>query len=708
MKFILNLVITLWILVLINADQFIQYYYIDRGILNKYNHTYQKDIDYDNDGNEEIVIDDMKSILFYEYGGNNSFILVDSIPLDTNYPYIGICDIGDLDNDGLKDALIGKAYSNRLWVYEQSSPVSFFDSVVWTSDTIYNSVRYLGITNKLKGDGIDRIYGAGIPWLTTPVKGYGWYYLTCTGDNQYEILNTFEESTWFASAMDIGDLNGNGLTDMIITSPENYLYFYESIDAADDSFIKQDSLTENRNGADALLILPDIDRDGRNEYFEHALKYLLPPCYGYAIMEDTSGTGVYDTIWRRDFEVMTDYIWIYGGDIGYGDIDGDSMNEIVLCGGRHIEVWESTGDNQFEMMWEYTDSTYKTIHSFIGCNDFNKNGIEEIIFSGYGDGVGDQCTRIFEMKRWSMGGDTIEIGNSETGDTIYKEVVIKNESDGVLTIDSIGLKSISFGFSDLICPITITGKDSVMEWMWFKGDSIGRYVDSMEVYADKTDYKEYLKGGNKLELIVDSVKAYDGFIVEEGIDNDDMVVFYFGAYTNQPEINEGNIDSLLRISGGDEWDIAGEGIELTKWLRYADGDRFYIYFETSGKVPTVKVGDTVYSDGETIIGEWIGERWTRPVVITGSFGPTGTGSREQREFTKVTKLQIIGCKTIIWETVGEGRLSVYDISGREVIREERTKSGEHRTDIRQLKNGIYFIKLKDNDERITEKQIIIR
>jgi len=96
------------------------------------------------------------------------------------------------------------------------------------------------------------------------------------------------------------------------------------------------------------------------------------------------------------------------------------------------------------------------------------------------------------------------------------------------------------------------------------------------------------------------------------------------------------------------------------------------------------------------------------VQITGSFGPTGTGSREQREFTKVTKLQIIGCKTIIWETVGEGRLSVYDISGREVIREERTKSGEHRTDIRQLKNGIYFIKLKDNDERITEKQIIIR
>ncbi|MGE3063852.1 MAG: T9SS type A sorting domain-containing protein [bacterium] len=48
------------------------------------------------------------------------------------------------------------------------------------------------------------------------------------------------------------------------------------------------------------------------------------------------------------------------------------------------------------------------------------------------------------------------------------------------------------------------------------------------------------------------------------------------------------------------------------------------------------------------------------------------------------------------------------MSGRELIREESKTNGEHKTDIRALKNGIYFVKLKTDNESITEKQIIIR
>jgi len=53
-------------------------------------------------------------------------------------------------------------------------------------------------------------------------------------------------------------------------------------------------------------------------------------------------------------------------------------------------------------------------------------------------------------------------------------------------------------------------------------------------------------------------------------------------------------------------------------------------------------------------------------------------------------------------------LTVYDISGREIIREESKASGTHKTDIRHLKNGIYFIKLKTENQSITNKQIIIK
>jgi hypothetical protein len=63
---------------------------------------------------------------------------------------------------------------------------------------------------------------------------------------------------------------------------------------------------------------------------------------------------------------------------------------------------------------------------------------------------------------------------------------------------------------------------------------------------------------------------------------------------------------------------------------------------------------------------------------------------------------------IVWNTNTEGTLTVYNISGREIIREESKASGTHKTDIRHLKNGIYFIKLKDDNQSITEKHLIIR
>jgi hypothetical protein len=260
----------------------------------------------------------------------------------------------------------------------------------------------------------------------------------------------------------------------------------------------------------------------------------------------------------------------------------------------------------------------------------------------------------------------------------------------------------------MIWPLTINGNDSTSIEVWFKGDSMGRYIDSMEVYADKSMTMEYIRAGNKMELIVDSIKAFDGMNPISGIDEDDIVVFFFGWGTNKPDINENNIDSILRLSGGDEWDISGEGIELTKWLSYPDGDRFHVYFDASAKIPTVRVGDTVYTDSQTVIGSWCGEVWKRPVVLTGSFGPTGTGEcHEPCAVGCEPKIQMQS-QYIIWNTNTEGRLTVYDISGRELIREESKASGTHKTDIRHLKNGIYFIKLKDDNQSITEKHLIIR
>jgi len=206
--------------------------------------------DYNRNMNDELIIPGTNIIYFYEIQSDSGFSLINQIDGISGNPYLWTAGTGDFDSDGLKEIILGYPENDtaHLRIYEQSESTSFFDNLVWQNDTLYITIYNLGVTNKLKGDGVDRILGAGIPWLSKPTKAYGWYYYTCVGDNQYEILNTYAESTRVGSAMDIGDINGNGLTDVVVTTPESiYIYIYESIDSEDTIFERWNILPEDRD-----------------------------------------------------------------------------------------------------------------------------------------------------------------------------------------------------------------------------------------------------------------------------------------------------------------------------------------------------------------------------------------------------------------------------------------------------------------------------
>ncbi len=590
------------------GSYYLQVCYINKGVLTDPDRSGIIISDYDRNKSDELIINNGKKILLYEFENANNFAFKDSIADDYS---IWTSGIEDLDGDNLYDMILRISGTNYLLIKEQIDETSFFDNMVWQSDTVFKSIYYLGITDKLKGDGVDKIYGAGIPWLSTPTKGYGWYYFTCTGDNQYEILNTFEESTQIQSAMDIGDIDNDSMTEVVLESYlKTQIYKYESVSSSDDSFEFTDSIMTYASPL-CLLILPDIDRDGINEVAEMLVNYIgYPTSYKCIIFEEK------DTIFNRDFEVANDYIYVNGGDIDYGDTDGDSMNELVICGGRHIEVWDAVGDNQFERMWEWTDPTYYTIQSHIKCHDFNKNGIDEIIFSGCGESAGEECTRIFEC-------DT-------------------------------------------------TREPSAPEML--------------------------------------TAEANDGAIVEKGVDYDDYIRIEFEGLTNEPNINKSNIDSILRLSGGHSYLANGKYLDTCRWEIEEAKSVLYIELTQIQASPTVAVDDTIYPDGVTIRSfEYPVYAVVKPIVITGSFGPTGVqDGREPCIGDSTCTVPTIQSQYIIWNTNTQGTLTVYDISGREVIREESKTTGEHKTDIRYLKNGIYFIKLKTENQSITEKQIIIK
>jgi len=52
-------------------------------------------------------------------------------------------------------------------------------------------------------------------------------------------------------------------------------------------------------------------------------------------------------------------------------------------------------------------------------------------------------------------------------------------------------------------------------------------------------------------------------------------------------------------------------------------------------------------------------------------------------------------------------LTIYDISDREVIKEEPKKQCEHKIDIRHLKNGIYFIQVENKIRTLKGKLVKI-
>jgi len=197
--------------------------------------------------------------------------------------------------------------------------------------------------------------------------------------------------------------------------------------------------------------------------------------------------------------------------------------------------------------------------------------------------------------------------------------------------------------------------------------------------------------------------------VEGGVDYDDYIRIEFDGLTNEPYINKSNIDSILRLSGGHSYLANGRYLDTCRWEIEEAKSVLYVELTQILSSPTVAVGDTIYPDGITIRSfEYPSYAVSKPIVITGSFGPAGSGE-DNKAYGLSNKAGIqIESQQIIWNTTDRGVLIIYDISGREIIKEETARSGRHRTDIGQLNNGIYFVKVKEKNQTLTKKMVKIR
>ncbi len=645
---------------------------------------------------------------WYEYSQNGYFEKVDSIvTIGGIYSLYGM---GDFDDDGLKEMLCqysGDDEKYNICLFEQANSTEFPKNIVWVSDTTTTGYDMVS-TNKLKHDGLDRILGVGIPRISGSYYRYGFYYFNCIWDNNYQINEYLDTLDHMSSYAVCDYLDNNNLTDILLSyNDRRKILWYEGTDLEDTAFTFFNTL-EPEYGAMGFKVYPDIDKDGKKEMgvvtVTHA-GFIMP--YQFNMFEYDTITHEFAQILNYEYYVQTDDMFDAGTWLDYGDVDGDGEIEILFSGGRHYEVWGARGNDDFEREWEWTDPTYKTTISSIKAFDFDYDGIDEIVFTGGGD-VG-AITYLVEYDKLMMP-DTIEFGNTQIGDSIEVERWWKNNTKVGIEIDSV--KTDNDVFTAITQIESIMTRDSVEMELKYKSGEIGYDEGWVRVYWGYEDWKWedsiFVYGGTGMTVGLDSAMASDSRILEKGIDRDDKVTLYFSREMNGMVIDESNIDSIFKLSGGHSWLDGMDSLWSSMWQ--VSGDKLVVGLSVNVDQPTIKVGDTISVNGSMLKSKLFSMPCSSRIELRGTFfDMSGAGGRlEIKEVTELQGIRVTGCKTIEWSTqTTQGTLTVYDISGRELIREESKASGTHKTNIKHLKNGIYFIKLKTENQSITEKMVKI-
>jgi len=209
-----------------------------------------------------------------------------------------------------------------------------------------------------------------------------------------------------------------------------------------------------------------------------------------------------------------------------------------------------------------------------------------------------------------------------------------------------------------------------------------------------------IKAGSGAAIRLDSAVAYDGRNVQSGIDYDDYVKLFFNYPVMPLDTSTINLDSILMLNDGHTWyDGSGE----VKQINFTDDSTsITIRLSTDTSLPTISIGDYIYPDSITITDERGYSFLKNPVILKGSFGPSGISDITNKDIKDNISIKN---NTIYYSVSDQNtRFSIIDVLGR-TVHQSKTKTGANRYDTNELKSGIYFIQVK-SDESVISKTFI--
>ncbi len=294
----------------------------------------------------------------------------------TNTREQGATDIGDFDNDGLYDLLQCGCVAPGIppvimFITESCDSFSYPVNEVWR-DTVGGPTSTQSVF-EIDQDGKMEI----VKDRPEPYGEIGIYENMI--DNQYNLSFTDTTSYGAPSATHaFGDFDQDEHNEVVFAGADETYWIYES--PANNTYerVRFDTLPTH-NIRDCFEV-PDMDGDGK---WEFVIKGFWVFDGIDAFIFEATGNNTYDTIKVFHFP-GGDY---YGGHSDAGDVDGDSVPEIVLEARQNVYIIKAAGNDSF-YVWETLPGN--TAGFNIKIYDLDNNGLNDIIMSS------EQQTWIYE------------------------------------------------------------------------------------------------------------------------------------------------------------------------------------------------------------------------------------------------------------------------------------------------------------------------
>jgi len=365
--------------------------------------------DIDGDGYDDILVgapyyNKVRGRVYLFYGGPDMDTTADLILEGQNDGDLfgsGIV-CGDVDNDGYDDTVIGAGGYNEkrgrtylYWGSDRNSMDANPDKIFAekTEKGSYFGMGYPAVYD-IDNDGYDDII---LGSYFHPGRAYLYYGSTKElMDTSADLIFTGEKSRdWFSWTISCGDVDNDGYGDIAIGSKGNnqgrtYLYYggnKSNMDAKADIIFQVES--EGNDGLGGSIVCVDQNRDGYDDIVVGAGLY--NDRKGRAYLFHGNSKRSMDTDPNMIFEGELGDIY-YGTSEASGDIDGDSVNDIVIGArgfrqgiGRVYVYWgKELSARNLKPDKILTGENPKDEFGYeLACGDVNNDGFDDLVIGAY-------------------------------------------------------------------------------------------------------------------------------------------------------------------------------------------------------------------------------------------------------------------------------------------------------------------------------------